>query len=315
MLIRWATEEDRPSWIALAEEVALLFGSKDMPRDPEFTRYMNSKISKHEALIAVRRMTRECMGIISFSRAHNRISWFAVSEAHRGKGVGTKLLRCAMNQLDPRKEITAVTFLEGDPDGGPARGIYHKFGFADVERVTDPLGNPRSKMATKASDTRRGGSFHYRYPDYARWAKPENCPVCRAEESDDPPIEIKEMEHSWLECSKEAQGCLFGKCEVLSKVHSEHFYDMPSDAMAAFMGDVQRAAQALHKVTGAVKINYEIHGNSMPHLHVHLFPRYLDDDFPSGPIDYRKTEPSPYESDEEFWWFVKQMRLALDEPT
>ena len=59
---------------------------------------------------------------------------------------------------------------------------------------------------------------------------------------------------------------------------------MSKEDMANFMEDVQRVARALHKVTGAVKINYEIHGNSMPHLHVHLFPRYIDDDFPSAPI-------------------------------
>jgi diadenosine tetraphosphate (Ap4A) HIT family hydrolase len=122
---------------------------------------------------------------------------------------------------------------------------------------------------------------------------------------------IKELEHSWVECYEEAQGRLFGKCHVLSKKHSEHFYDMSIEDMSNFMSDVQRAAKALHTVTGAVKINYEIHGNSMPHLHVHLFPRYLDDSFPSGPIDYRITEPSPYEDSEEFNWFVSKMRELL----
>ena len=75
--------------------------------------------------------------------------------------------------------------------------------------------------------------------------------------------------------------------------------------------DVQRAGQALLQVTGAVKIIYEIHGNSMPHLHVHLFPRYLDDAFPSAPIDYRVTTPSPYENPFAFAWFVSQMQQAL----
>jgi len=294
--------------------VASLFGSEEMPDDPGFHRHMDSKIEKYEALIAVQRMAGECLGVISFSRSHNRISWFAVSEAHRGRGVGARLLRCALNQLDPSKEITVETFLEGQEGGEPALRLYHKFGFEVVDRaVNDALGNPRRRMVTMPSSKHPGGSFHYRYPDYAKWAHKENCPVCRNEESDDPPVEIKEMAHSWLECHKEAQGCLFGKCHVLSKVHSVHFYDLPEDDMKALMCEVQQAARALHKVTGAVKINYEIHGNSMPHLHVHLFPRYLDDDFPSAPIDYRKTEPSPYESDEEFQWFVEQMRLALDE--
>jgi diadenosine tetraphosphate (Ap4A) HIT family hydrolase len=86
---------------------------------------------------------------------------------------------------------------------------------------------------------------------------------------------------------------------------------MPEVEMANYMSEVQKVAKVLHEVTGAVKINYEIHCNSGPHLHCHLFPRYLDDDFPSAPIDYRITEPSPYENDEEYKWFIDEMRKGL----
>lgn len=60
-----------------------------------------------------------------------------------------------------------------------------------------------------------------------------------------------------------------------------------------------------------MKINYKIHGHSEAHLHCHLFPHYLDDDFSSSPIDYLQTEPPPYESPEEFDWFIEEMRKAL----
>ena len=77
------------------------------------------------------------------------------------------------------------------------------------------------------------------------------------------------------------------------------------------MSDIQIAAKALRKVTGAIKINYEMHSNSVPHIHCHLFPRYLNDDFPGISIDYHLTEPSPYESEEEFKWFVEEMRNQI----
>ncbi len=196
--------------------------------------------------------------------------------------------------------------------GIPARNVYHKNGFVDIDTsVFDHLGNPRCKMVIKPTGKKQGGSFHYKYAQYAKMAKKESCPICQGVESPHPPVLIKEMEYSWLECIIEAQGCLFGKCHIISKVHSEHFYDMSSIDMGNFMSDVQKAAKSLHKVTGAIKINYEIHGNTVPHLHVHLFPRYIDDNFPSSPIEYRLTEPSPYESEEEFQWFVEQMRYEL----
>lgn len=158
----------------------------------------------------------------------------------------------------------------------------------------------------------KGASFHYRYPSYAREAKKEHCPCCNELPMPGGMEDLAELEHSWITASPVAQGRLFGKCCVTAKYHSVMFYDMPKDIMTGFMGDVQKAANALHRVTGAVKINYEIHGNSGPHVHCHLFPRYLDDDFPSAPIDYRITEPSPYESVEEYRWFVEEMRRILD---
>ena len=124
-------------------------------------------------------------------------------------------------------------------------------------------------------------------------------------------VEIAELDHAWAVAERRAQGRLFGKCHVMSKLHNELFYDLPEAEMAGFMRDVQRVAGALHRVTGAVKINYEMHGNTGAHLHLHLFPRYLDDDFPSAPIDYRITEPSPYEDEAEFEWFVERMRAEM----
>jgi diadenosine tetraphosphate (Ap4A) HIT family hydrolase len=38
-----------------------------------------------------------------------------------------------------------------------------------------------------------------------------------------------------------------------------------------------RNADALLRVTGASRINYEILGNSEPELHAHIFPRYANE--------------------------------------
>jgi diadenosine tetraphosphate (Ap4A) HIT family hydrolase/GNAT superfamily N-acetyltransferase len=312
MLIRPANESDKDSWIKLAKDVAHIFRHPGMPEDKNFHEYIEAKLSKHEALIAVDRMTNNCLGIIGFSRTHNRITWFGVFERYRGKGVGAKLLKYALNQLDCSKEITVETYREDYKPGLAARSLYHKNGFVEVgNNLFDPFGNPICKMTIKPSGKKQGESFHYKYDHYSKIARKEICPVCLGIEHPYPPVLIKEMEYSWLECYIEAQGCLFGKCHILSKVHSEHFYDMNPTDMTNFMGDVQKAAKALHKVTGAVKINYEIHGNTVPHLHVHLFPRYIDDNFPSAPIQYHMTEPSPYDSEAEFYWFVEQMRLEM----
>ena len=157
----------------------------------------------------------------------------------------------------------------------------------------------------------KGQSFHYRFPEYEKSSREEFCPCCTGAPQPPGLKDIAELEYAWVTAERTAQGRLFGKCHVLSKKHYVNFYDMASEDLAGFMEDVKKAAKTLIKVTGAVKINYEIHGNSGPHLHCHLFPRYLDDDFPGQGIDVNSVEPSPYESEQEFEWFFSEMQKNL----
>ena len=45
------------------------------------------------------------------------------------------------------------------------------------------------------------------------------------------------------------------------------------------------AARELHDLFRPTKLNYEIHGNTLPHLHMHLFPRFAGDPFVGRPIE------------------------------
>ncbi|MFP4478699.1 MAG: HIT family protein [Candidatus Izemoplasmatales bacterium] len=156
------------------------------------------------------------------------------------------------------------------------------------------------------------GSFHSLYPKFHERSFEQNCPVCNNSPMAEGMDDIGELDHSFVTVDEKAQGKLYGKCVVISKVHNVHFYDLTDEDMVNFMKDVKRTAKALHIVSGAVKINYEIHGNSSPHLHCHLFPRYLDDDFPGKSIEYGLIEPSPYESKEDFDFFFYEMRKILE---
>jgi diadenosine tetraphosphate (Ap4A) HIT family hydrolase len=51
-----------------------------------------------------------------------------------------------------------------------------------------------------------------------------------------------------------------------------------------FWEDMMRAGQALEQVFGAAKMNFEILGNLVPHLHCHIKPRYYGDPAPGAPI-------------------------------
>ncbi len=44
-------------------------------------------------------------------------------------------------------------------------------------------------------------------------------------------------------------------------------------------------ARALKAEVDSRNVNYEIHGNTVPHLHLHLYPRFEGDPFVGRPID------------------------------
>ena len=53
---------------------------------------------------------------------------------------------------------------------------------------------------------------------------------------------------------------------------------------AGYWAEVLAVARALITVYQPLKMNYETLGNSLPHLHTHLVPRYTDDPRPGQPF-------------------------------
>jgi diadenosine tetraphosphate (Ap4A) HIT family hydrolase len=86
-------------------------------------------------------------------------------------------------------------------------------------------------------------------------------------------------------------------CLVL-RTHAVELHDLPEAAASAFMRDARRVARAVVAATGAVKLNYEIHGNSLPHLHMHFFPRYRGDCFEGQPVNPRLVVQPVYAAGE-----------------
>ena len=67
-----------------------------------------------------------------------------------------------------------------------------------------------------------------------------------------------------------------------------------TDAEAAAYGrEVLCVARALIAALGPVKLNYDVLGNSSPHLHTHLVPRYADDPRPGWPFPFPERDPPP----------------------
>jgi diadenosine tetraphosphate (Ap4A) HIT family hydrolase len=115
------------------------------------------------------------------------------------------------------------------------------------------------------------------------------CPICRRRE----PLDlIANLEASWLTMGEAAP--VSGYVCLVSQIHAVDLHDLEEQTACAFMRDARRVSKAVASVTGAVKMNYEIHGNSLPHLHMHFFPRYRGDQFEGQPINPRAVVQPVY---------------------
>ncbi|MFW9829555.1 MAG: HIT family protein [Candidatus Thorarchaeota archaeon] len=151
-------------------------------------------------------------------------------------------------------------------------------------------------------------SFHSDYEKWLYYSIEKNCPVCNNLPAPKDDVDIIEFPTSWL-CAQ-PRVCLKGTCYLLLKPHAVELYDLEEKVLISFMKEAQISAKALKQVTDAIKINYEIHGNTCPHMHIHFFPRYLDDPFPNKPINYHKINPPVYQKNE-FNQFVREMRKRI----
>jgi diadenosine tetraphosphate (Ap4A) HIT family hydrolase len=86
--------------------------------------------------------------------------------------------------------------------------------------------------------------------------------------------------------------------------------ELADDEAAAYWLEVVRVARALEEHLRPVKTNYNLLGNSLPHLHTHVVPRYADDPRPGWPFPFSEDEPPPIE-EESFRRDVEALRALL----
>jgi diadenosine tetraphosphate (Ap4A) HIT family hydrolase len=81
-----------------------------------------------------------------------------------------------------------------------------------------------------------------------------------------------------------------------------------SEAEASAYGrEVLAVGRALETVFSPIKLNYNLLGNSVPHLHTHIVPRYADDPRPGWPFPFPDPDPGPME---EGRWREEAARLC-----
>ena len=109
----------------------------------------------------------------------------------------------------------------------------------------------------------------------------DECIFCKIVRGDIPCFKVYEDDDvlAFLDISQTT----LGHTLVISKQHFPSLLYVPKDILSKVMGAAQRIAQAQVSSLGAKGVNlinntYSVAGQTVMHFHVHVIPRYSDDD-------------------------------------
>ena len=75
-----------------------------------------------------------------------------------------------------------------------------------------------------------------------------------------------------------------GYCILVSRRHVTELHHLSDDERRAYLDEMSLLARVLAECFQPAKMNYELLGNQVGHLHWHLFPRYAHDPDRSQPV-------------------------------
>ena len=107
------------------------------------------------------------------------------------------------------------------------------------------------------------------------------CPMCsRWDDAAD--LRITELEHSYVVLNRDQ--FFPGYTLLFTKLHVTELFHLDRTVRSGLMEEVSRVAEALFALFQPDKINYELLGNMVPHIHWHLVPRRSDEPLWPRPI-------------------------------
>jgi diadenosine tetraphosphate (Ap4A) HIT family hydrolase len=88
-----------------------------------------------------------------------------------------------------------------------------------------------------------------------------------------------------------------GYCVLVSRSHATELSQLPDAERLGYLNEMCRLARAIESCFSPHKLNYELLGNQVPHLHWHIFPRSAADPDRLRPVWFalERTEHDPSE--------------------
>lgn len=146
--ITYANMEQLESWMRLIDVVRWNFPG--LSSEQELADYRETVIKNIKRGSAICALDGETVvGFLLFSRKYNMLCHMAVHPEYRRGKIATRMIAEMLKQLDPKRDVTVMTFREGDEKGIVPRALYQKLGFVPGELCYD-MDYPEQMFALRA---------------------------------------------------------------------------------------------------------------------------------------------------------------------
>lgn len=101
-----------------------------------------------------------------------------------------------------------------------------------------------------------------------------------------------------------------GRCVVEFKEHKTEYFELTEEERVDFFDTVSRVSKAIYNAFGADKINYATFGDLVPHVHMHIVPKYKDGLQWGSPFD--DSVEKKILMDDEYKEIIEKIKSELD---
>lgn len=118
-----------------------------------------------------------------------------------------------------------------------------------------------------------------------------DCPMCAGGRVEENRFGVRFFEGRFSDAYLQRVGFQPGyTVAVWRERHVAEPTELSAEEATGYWLEVIEAARAIESHYRPVKLNFQMLGNVVPHLHTHIVPRYLDDPAPGAPLPFPQSE-------------------------
>jgi diadenosine tetraphosphate (Ap4A) HIT family hydrolase len=127
--------------------------------------------------------------------------------------------------------------------------------------------------------------------EWVEWRRGAGCPMCEGGRPEENEHGVRVLAGRFSDAYLQRVAWQRGYTVVVWRGrHVAEPTELGEEEAAGYWREVLRVGAALERHYQPVKLNYQILGNAVPHLHTHVVPRFAQDPAPGRPLPFPRGE-------------------------